>query len=103
MLWLLGLPRNTAFLWIVANTLGLAYGAAVLIDETASGQITRQEAELLNRSIAICHSLLEDTLLFVAIGAWAFWISIPRMALAAAAVWTYRLWRLWHSRPRLCS
>ena len=49
--------------------------------------------ELLNRSIAICHSLLEDTLLFVAIGAWALWITMPRLVLAAAAVWGYRLWR----------
>jgi hypothetical protein len=92
-LWLLGLPRKTAFLWIVANTLGLAYGSAVMIEETAQGQIDRREVELLNRSIAICHSLLEDTLLFVAIGAWALWITLPRMALAAAAVCGYRLWR----------
>ena len=28
-----GLPPRTAFLWLVANTLGLAYGAAVMIDE----------------------------------------------------------------------
>lgn len=92
-LWLLGLPRKTAFLWIVANTIGLAYGSAVIIEETAQGQIEPRDVELLNRSIAICHSLLEDTLLFVAIGAWALWITLPRMALAAAAVWGYRAWR----------
>ncbi len=92
-LWLLGLPHKTAFLWIVANTLGLAYGAAVMIEETATGEIDRRDVELLNRSIAICHSLLEDTLLFVAIGAWAAWITFPRLALAAVAVWGYRLWR----------
>lgn len=37
-----GLPAKTAFLWIVANTLGLAYGAAVMIDETESGKITKK-------------------------------------------------------------
>jgi spore maturation protein SpmB len=91
-LWLLGLPRETAFLWIVANTLGLAYGSAVMIEETATGEIDRRDVDLLNRSIAICHSLLEDTLLFVAIGAWALWITLPRLVLAAAAVWLYRIW-----------
>ena len=29
--------------------------------------------------------------LFVAVGAWAFWITMPRLALAAAAVWAYRI------------
>lgn len=89
-LWLLGLPRRTAFLWIVANVLGLAFGAAVILGEAESGGLNKKDAQLLNRSIAICHSLLEDTLLFVAIGAWAVWITLPRLALAAAVVWFYR-------------
>jgi hypothetical protein len=93
-LWLLGLPRRTAFLWIVANTLGLAFGAAVIIDEANSGELSREDVELLNRSVAVCHSLLEDTLLFVLmVGAWAFWITVPRVLLAAASVWLYRLAR----------
>jgi spore maturation protein SpmB len=92
-LWLLGLPRNTAFLWIVANTLGLSFGAAVIISEVESGALSDEEVDLLNHSIAVSHSLLEDTLLFVAIGASAFWITIPRLALAAGAVWGFRAWR----------
>jgi len=89
----LGLPRSTAFLWIVANTLGLAYGAAVILEEAESGRLSKDDAELLNRSIAVCHSLLEDSALFVAVGAWVLWITVPRVMLAAAAVWTYRAWR----------
>ncbi len=88
---LLGLPRSVAFLWIVANTLGLAYGAGVLVPEARSGRIRPEEIGMLNRSIAVCHSLLEDTLLFVAIGAWATWITLPRLAAAATAVWLFRL------------
>jgi spore maturation protein SpmB len=93
LLWLLGLPKRTAFLWIVSNTLGLAYGAGVIFGEVESGAVSKEEVELLNRSIAICHSLLEDTLLFIAVGAWAFWITVPRLILAAGVVWTYRAWR----------
>jgi spore maturation protein SpmB len=91
LLWLLGLPKRCAFLWIVANTLGLAYGAGVIVEEVGQKAITPYDAQLLNRSIAICHSLLEDTLLFVAIGAWALWITFPRLAMAAVVVWTYRI------------
>ena len=100
-LWLLGLPRRTAFLWIVANVLGLAFGAAVILEEAESGGLNKKDAQLLNRSIAICHSLLEDTLLFVAIGAWAAWITLPRLAMAAAVVWMYRAACLVTSRRKL--
>ena len=96
-LWVLGLPRRTAFLWITMNTLGLAYGGAVLVEEAAAGELSREEVELLNRSAAVCHSLLEDTVLFVAIGAWALWITVPRLVMAAAAVWGYRAWQRWVS------
>jgi hypothetical protein len=91
LLWALGLSRRTAFLWIVANFLGLAYGSAVILEDIREGAIGPKDAQRLNRSIAICHSLLEDTLLFVAIGAWAFWITVPRLALAALVVWMYRV------------
>lgn len=88
---LLGLPRETVFLWIVANTLGLAFGAAVILEESRSGRLSKDEIRMVNRSVAVCHSLLEDTFLFVAIGAWALWITLPRIAVAAAVVWAYRL------------
>jgi hypothetical protein len=68
-LWLLGLPRSVAFLWIVANTLGLGFGAAVIIEKWSQARFPDRDVDLLNHSIAVCHSLLEDTLLFVAIGA----------------------------------
>lgn len=90
-LWLLGLPRSTAFLWIVANTLGLAYGAGIILEEVRTGVLNKRDVDLLNHSIAVCHSLLEDTLLFVVIGAWTFWLIVPRLLLAAIAVWLRRL------------
>jgi len=91
LLWALGLSRRSAFLWLVANSLGLAYGSAIILEDIQAGALSRKDAQRLNRSIAVCHSLLEDTLLFVAVGAWAFWITVPRLALAALVVWIYRL------------
>ncbi|MDD5309327.1 MAG: hypothetical protein PHU25_18585 [Deltaproteobacteria bacterium] len=98
-LFLLGLSRRVAFLWMVANTLGLAYGAGVILDEVERKGISRDEVDLLNRSIAVCHSLLEDTLLFVAVGASAFWITVPRVVAAALAVWGTRAWRRMRHHP----
>lgn len=87
----LGIPRQAAFLWIVANTLGLAYGAGIIIDHVERGRLSREHADMLNAHIAVSHSLLEDTLLFVAVGASLFWITIPRILLAAMVVWIKRL------------
>jgi len=86
----LGLPANTAFLWIVANVVGLAYGSAILIEHRKENKISAKDADLLNHHIALSHSLLEDTALFVAIGVSLGWIILPRIALAAIAVWTAR-------------
>jgi hypothetical protein len=61
------------------------------VEEVSRHDITPRDAQLLNRSIAICHSLLEDTLLFAAIGAWVLWITLPRLVIAAGVVWTYRI------------
>ena len=36
----LGIPPEAAFLWIVANTLGLAYGSGVIIDHVERGQLS---------------------------------------------------------------
>jgi hypothetical protein len=93
-----GLPESTSFLWIVANTLGLAYGAAIMIDLHDSGALSAKDGDLFNRHVAVCHSLLEDTLLFVAIGVGAFWIIVPRLFLALLCVWGERLRRIMFRR-----
>ncbi len=89
----LGLPRSTAFLWIVGNTLGLTYGAAVILEERQRGGISLEDADLLNHHLAVSHSLFEDTLLFVALGAGVFVLIVPRLVAALCVVWLRRLTR----------
>ena len=91
LLWLMGLPRNTGFLWIVAYTLGLSYGGAVMISQSSEGKLTRREADLLNHHIAVSHSQFEDTLLFAAMGFSIPWLMLPRFMLAIVYVWVRRL------------
>ena len=86
----MGLSGEVSFLWIVLNTLGLAYGGGVLIAELETGEIDRRDASLLNTSAAVTHSLLEDTLIFVAIGLSVWWLVVPRLVLSVAAVWAQK-------------
>ncbi len=86
----MGLPANTGFLWMVAYTLGLGYGGAIMISESEEGRLSRTDADLLNHHIAISHSQLEDPLLFVSVG-YHFGILIwPRILLAIVSVWIRR-------------
>lgn len=87
---MMGLSNESSFLWFVAQTLGLTYGSVVMIDEVENKTITLRSANLLNYHVAINHSLLEDTLLFVAIGVPAGWIIAPRFILAILIVWSVR-------------
>ncbi len=86
-----GLPPKTAFLWIVANILGLAYGAAVMIDESKAGKVTRRDIDLLNHHIGIAHSNLEDLILFASVGGMVPWMLGIRWAWALVLVWERRL------------
>ncbi len=88
---LFGLPAKTAFLWIVANILGLAYGAAVMIDESKSGKISRRDINLLNTHISISHSNFEDLFLVCSIGGIWYILLICRWIASMVLVWAQRL------------
>ncbi len=88
---LMGLPPNTGFLWMVAYTIGLGYGGAIMISQAEEGTLNRKEADLLNHHIAIAHSLLEDTLLFAAMGYNLVILIFPRILIATIYVWIRRL------------
>ena len=94
-----GLPPRTAFLWLVANTLGLAYGAAVMIDETETGKTTKEENDILNHHIGVSHSNLEDLLLFTALGGSFLWMLLSRWAMSLLLVWERKLEnKLFHNK-----
>lgn len=86
-----GLPAKTSFLWIVANILGLAYGAAVMIDEYENGKVTKKDIDLLNHHIAVSHSNLEDVILLSSIGGMVLWLLFSRWFMAFLLVWELRL------------
>lgn len=97
----MGLSRDSAFLWFIAHALGLTYGSAVILQSIESREITIENANLLNYHVAVNHSTLEDTLLFVAIGVPAGWLIVPRFILAIIIVWLVRLVHfLWRKKDK---
>jgi len=89
-----GLPASTAFLWLIGYIVGLTYGGALMMDQMKEGKVTRTDASLLNYHLAVSHSVLEDNLLFVALGVSIWWILGVRLTIAWVVVWLRRflLW-----------
>ena len=86
-----GLPANVVFLWIVANIIGLGYGAAAMLDEMDRGGVSRRDVLLLDTHICISHSNLEDLLLLTACGAVWWILLLARWAMSIVLVWEQRL------------
>lgn len=74
---------HTSFSLLAGQLLGITYGAGILFKEADSGNLNRQDLLFIGTFLMICHSLLEDTLLFVLFGA-NFWvIVISRLSMAS--------------------
>lgn len=83
---LLSLSHDVTFLWLATTLVGLGYGGGIIISEISQNKYDRNDIFRLHLSIGISHSLLEDTLLLVAIGASVLWLIIPRLILSIIAV-----------------
>lgn len=95
----MGLNRKLSFVWMTAVLFGLAYGGSIVMAESRERNLSREEVETLHLSIGINHSLIEDTLLLVALGLSAFWLYVPRLIMAIVAVHLLHLWHRLRKRP----
>ena len=86
-----GLPSTTGFLWLIGYIVGLAYGGALMMDQMKEGKVNRTDANLLNYHLAMSHSVLEDNILFIALGVSVWWILGVRLLVAWIVVWGRRV------------
>jgi len=89
----LGLGKQTGFLWLTAAIFGLTYGAAVIVEETKGGNLSKDERERLHISIGINHAMIEDPALFLSLGLSLFWVCVPRLAAAIIIVQLFILFK----------
>ena len=65
----LGIGAKATNIMIVGLTLGLSFGGGLLIKEAKSGQLPGKDIFLTMAFLGLCHSLIEDTLLILLLGA----------------------------------
>lgn len=88
---LCGLQPDSAFLWLVAQIVGLTYGAGIMAQEIEESGANREELHRINLHICVNHSLIEDTAIFCMLGVAWYFLVIPRLIFAIIIVQTYNL------------
>lgn len=89
---MMGLHQRAGVLWLTGVVFGLAYGGAVIVEESGNLRLSPEEVEKLQLSIGINHSMIEDPLLFWPLGVNPFWLWVPRLVAAVAAVYLVTAW-----------
>lgn len=84
-----GLTPKSGLAWLTGTIFGLIYGAAIILEEIREGRLPHEEMEKLQISIGLQHSVIEDPLLFLALGINALWLWIPRFLITVAVVRIY--------------
>jgi hypothetical protein len=93
----MGLSERAAFAWVTAALFGLIYSSAIILEESKEEHYTKEELERLHFSTGIHHAVIEDPLLFTALGLSAFWMWVPRLI---AAILTPRIFTFIEKRYR---
>ena len=96
----MGLDQKVGFLWMTAVIFGLSYGGAIIVEEAKSGNLSRDDLELLHLSIGMNHSMVEDPALFLPLGIHPFWLYVPRLIVAIIVVRLVRLYQRYIRRSR---
>jgi len=86
-----GITHNGLVPLITGIIIGLTYGAGIIIHSIRTSNISKREAFLILLFLSICHAMIEDTLIFVVIGANGFILIAFRFILAI--ILTYLMYR----------
>lgn len=90
-MFLFGLAKESAPYWLIANVIGLIYGAGILITANENNDLEKEEISRLNVSICSMHSIIQETANFLILGVHIGILIIPRFITAVLTVWIYKL------------
>lgn len=76
------LPKEAAMPLMAGLVFGISYGAGLIMQAAREGNLSVRDLLIINIFLGLCHSLIEDTLLFVVIGASLIHLVVFRVVLA---------------------
>lgn len=78
----IGVSKESAFPLAIGLVFGLAYGAGIIIQNAKEGNLDKRSLILISIFLVCCHAVIEDTLIFVAVGANGFLLLTIRLVTA---------------------
>ncbi|HHT72791.1 MAG TPA: nucleoside recognition protein [Firmicutes bacterium] len=94
----IGLTEEGAFPVVVAVFFGLSFGSGVIISHLDEGKVSPREVRIIGVFMALCHALVEDTAIFLAVGVPLFFLLVPRLAAAYLCCWGLHRFMVWRER-----
>lgn len=83
---MLGIGKSAANVTVIGVALGLSYGAGLLIRDVDKGVMSRRDSFLALCFLGLFHSIIEDTLLLMTLGASLSGILLARTVFAIAVI-----------------
>lgn len=80
----LGMSERAAAPTVIGFLFGLAYGGSLIVRDTRRHRLRRRHVFQMSVFLSMVHAIVEDSLIFVALGASAFWTVVYRCVWAAA-------------------
>lgn len=94
---LLGMNKNTSMTMVAGLTIGLAYGAGVMIKAVEDDGVSRRDMTLAFIFLVACHAVVEDTLVFIPLGIPVWPLLLIRVTTAVlltmAIAHTWKKWK----------
>lgn len=78
----LGMKENTTFTIVTGLTIGLAFGAGIMIQAVEEDGVTRKDMMLALIFLVTCHAVVEDTVIFIPLGIPVWPLLLIRFTLA---------------------
>lgn len=97
---LLGMSPEANLPLMAGLLLGIGYGGAIILDSTRQGKLNYQDIYTLNLFLVLCHSIIEDTLIWAALGAMIVPLQIGRFFLALLICYLVSGFSARKNRPR---
>lgn len=94
----LGISRTVIPMTVIGLTTGLLYGGALIIKESKMNQVPKLDIFYAMLLMGLCHALIEDSLLMIALGAQVFGVVVFRLGFSFLI--TYLIVRLVKKFPQ---
>lgn len=78
-----GLDERSAAPTLIGFLFGLAYGGGVIVRDVRRHDLGRRQVFIMSVFLSMVHAIVEDSLIFIALGASIFWVVAYRIVWAA--------------------